>query len=103
MQELTRETFDSFISSPTPVLVDFWAAWCMPCKVFQPVLEDLSGELDGQIAFAKINIDDFGEIAQRYEIVSIPTVIVFKDSKPIEQLVGVRPKKEVDAVLRKLL
>ncbi|MCL2579402.1 MAG: thioredoxin [Oscillospiraceae bacterium] len=103
MQELTRDTFESFIGSETPTVVDFWAEWCMPCKVFQPVLEDLSKDFDGQIAFAKINIDDFGEYAQRYEIASIPTIIAFKGGQPVGQMVGVRPKQAVADALQKLL
>lgn len=101
MTELNIDTFKSLIAEETPVLVDFWAPWCMPCKIFSPVLEELSDEFDGKANFAKLNIDDFGAIAQEYGIVSIPTIILFKGGKPAEQLVGVRPKDEVVAMLEK--
>ena len=103
MQELTKDTFGGFINSPTPVLVDFWAGWCMPCKILSPVLQELANEMGSEITFGKINIDDFVEVAQQYDIVSIPTLILFKDGKPIDQLVGVRPKHEIEKALRKHL
>lgn len=99
MLELNKETFQEMINGDLPLLVDFWAAWCMPCKVFAPALEDLADELDGKVNFAKLNIDDFPELATQYGIVSIPTIILFKGGKPVTQMVGVQPK---DAVLRGL-
>lgn len=103
MTELDNKTFRDLIAGETPSLVDFWAAWCMPCKIFAPVLEELSDEFDGKVNFAKLNIDDFGAVAQEYGIVSIPTIILFKSGKPVEQLVGVRPKEEVARMLEKSL
>lgn len=95
MLELNHDTFTDLIHGETPALVDFWAPWCMPCKVFAPVLEELSDELDGRVAFGKLNIDDFADVATEYGITSIPTVILFKNGRPAAQMVGVRPKDDV--------
>ncbi len=95
MLELTDKTFTERIAKKTPVLVDFWAAWCMPCKIFSPVLEELSHELKGKLEFAKLNIDDYPEPAEEYEIISIPTAILFQNGKALTQMVGALPKKEV--------
>ena len=73
MLELSHDSFLTLIEGETPTLVDFWAPWCMPCRVFAPVLEDLSDELDGQVEFAKLNIDDHPDLATKYGIASIPT------------------------------
>ena len=102
MQELTRETFDNFVAASTPTLVDFWAGWCMPCKVLAPVLEELEGEMDGKASFGKLNTDDFVDVAQKYEITSIPTLLLFKEGKLVDRLVGVRPKQEIESALQKL-
>lgn len=95
MKELDNNTFTDAIGAASPAVVDFWAGWCMPCKIFSPVLDDVSSELDGKADFYKVNIDDFPEIAAKYDIVSIPTVIVFKNGEPLERMVGVRQREEV--------
>ncbi len=95
MVELTDKTFTKRIAGKTPVLVDFWAAWCMPCKIFSPVLEELSRELKGRLEFAKLNIDDYPALAEEYDITSIPTAILFRDGEAATQMVGALPKKEV--------
>lgn len=93
IQDLTDEDFDSVIEdSPVPVLVDFWANWCSPCKTLQPVLEELTREYTDQVAIAKVNVDDAPKTAGKFKIMSIPTLILFKDGKVYEQAVGMRPK-----------
>ena len=103
MIEFDAVTFKDSIQQSEPVVVDFWAPWCMPCKMFAPVLEELGDEMDGIATFGKINIDDYGDLAQEYSIVSIPTVIVFKNGEPIDRFTGVLPKQDVQELVRKYL
>jgi thioredoxin 1 len=99
MRELTNETFDGAIKSPSPVLVEFWAAWCMPCKIFAPVLEQLSGEMDGKAQFCKVNIDDCQSLAAKYAIEVIPTVILFRDGAELDRAAGILQKSDVVAII----
>jgi len=97
---LTNDTFKSAIaSSTTPVLVDFWAPWCGPCKAIAPILEEISAELDGKLTIAKVNIDDNSEIGAEYGIRAIPTMLLFKGGQVVEQLVGMMPKAALKAKL----
>ena len=91
------------LESDTPVLVDFWADWCAPCKMVAPLIDELANEYDGKIKFTKVDVDNNPETAMKYGIRSIPTLLVFKDGNPIDQLVGALPKavikKKLDEVL----
>ncbi|SHK80426.1 thioredoxin [Pseudonocardia thermophila] len=91
--DVTDATFESdVINSDKTVLVDFWATWCGPCKMVAPVLDEIAGEHKDKIKVAKLDIDANPQSAAQYQVMSIPTMIVFKDGKPVKQIVGARPK-----------
>ena len=97
---VTEQTFEEQVEKSTiPVLVDFWADWCMPCKIVAPIVDELAEEYDGRVAFTKIDVDSEPNIAMKFGIRSIPTLLVFKDGSPVDQVVGAVPK----AVLKKRL
>lgn len=91
------------VESPTPVLIDFWAAWCSPCRMIAPIVEELAGEYDGQLRVGKLNVDENPQVAAQYGVMSIPTLLLFKNGAPVERIVGFMPKKElkrrIDAAL----
>ncbi|PJE76803.1 thioredoxin [Candidatus Uhrbacteria bacterium CG10_big_fil_rev_8_21_14_0_10_48_16] len=96
---LTSENFDaSVLQADKPVLVDFWAPWCGPCKVMSPIVEELAGEMEG-ILIGKVNVDEHGDIAQKFNILSIPTFIVFKGGQVVEQFSGSMSKDQLRAKL----
>ena len=89
---LTDSTFDEEVkTADAPVIVDFWAEWCGPCKMIAPILEEIAAEHPG-VRVAKLNVDDSPDVARRYDVMSIPTLIVFKDGQPAKRLVGAKPK-----------
>jgi thioredoxin 1 len=101
---LTDSSFDEEIkSSDEPVLVDFWAEWCGPCKMITPTLEEISTDFAGRLKVAKLNVDDAQGVAQRFEVMSIPTLILFKDGEPCLRIVGAKGKgqllQEIDPFL----
>jgi thioredoxin 1 len=99
---LNDDNFDDQVArADGPILVDFWATWCGPCKVIAPRLEEIAGELAGQARVAKVNVDENGDLANRFGIRSIPTLIVFKDGKVVDQMVGAAPKEQIRRMLQR--
>ena len=90
---------DQVLKSTTPVLVDFWADWCVPCKMIAPMVDELANEYDGKVTFVKLDVDASPETSMKFGIRSIPTLLLFKNGKPVDQVVGAVPK----AVLKKRL
>lgn len=99
LQTITSTTFDQTISSEKPVLVDFWASWCGPCRMLGPIIEELAGEVGDKAVVGKVNVDEEPDLAARYGITTIPTVLVFQNGSVIQKSVGVRPKEELKTLL----
>ena len=103
MENLTTDTFvETLESSSIPVLVDFWAEWCGPCKVIDPTLEKLSQEYSGKIKIAKINIDDYPDVATQYNVRSIPNLIFFVNGSPVSSIVGAN-KEGIENQIKQLI
>jgi len=96
MLELTKDNFkEEVLDSDKPVLVDFWATWCIPCKMIAPIVNEISNEYNGKCKVAKLNIDDAMEIATKFGVMNIPTIILFKDGKEFTRIVGVASKESI--------
>jgi len=99
---LTKENFQKTVEQGVS-LVDFWAPWCGPCRMQEPIIEELAREIGDRATIAKLNVDDEPELASRYGVMSIPTLILFKDGQPVDKLVGLQSKDTLKARLEKLL
>ena len=104
VKEITEGNFeDEVIKSPQPVVIDLWAEWCMPCRMIAPIIEELAQEYDGKVKFGKLNVDENRNIAIRYSIQAIPTLLIFKDGQLVQKFVGLRSKadlkREIDSLL----
>ncbi|HNX73794.1 MAG TPA: thioredoxin [Spirochaetales bacterium] len=101
---LTAENFKSEVmESDIPVLVDFWAEWCMPCKMISPLVAQIADAYRGKLKVGKVNVDDQGDLASQFGIISIPTLIVFKNGQVVKQKVGSIPKHEIENLFRDLV
>ena len=101
---LTDANFDAEVTkAPQPVLVDFWAEWCGPCKMVAPILDELATEYGGKIKIGKVNIDDHQALATQYGIRAIPTLLIFKNGQVVDQVVGLRSKKDFKSKLDRAL
>ena len=100
---VTDETFEDEVEkSSIPVLVDCWAPWCGPCKMLAPTIDQLAEELDGTVKVAKLNVDDCPKTAQKFGVMSIPTILIIKGGEEVDRLVGVQPKATIEEKLAKL-
>ena len=99
----SEEAFDKLITGDTPVLVDFWATWCGPCRMIAPIVEEIANEYAGKVVVAKVDVDEMGELAQRYRIMNIPTLMLFKQGQLVDKAIGARPKAALEQMVNKAL
>ncbi len=94
--KISSDNFDAeVVKASIPVLVDFWAEWCSPCRMVLPVMDEIAKEMDGQVKVCKVNVDECQDIAADFSVMSIPTLIIFKGGKPVDQMVGALPKVKI--------
>ena len=99
----SEEAFDKLMAGDAPVLVDFWATWCGPCRMIAPIVEEIANEYAGKVVVAKVDVDEMGELAQRYRIMNIPTLMLFKQGQLVDKAIGARPKAALEQMLNKAL
>ncbi|MDH5362049.1 MAG: thioredoxin [Aigarchaeota archaeon] len=97
------ENFDNLISKDMPILVDFWAEWCAPCKFMEPLFQELAGSFFGRVVFVRVNVDENPATASKYGVRAIPTFVVFKDGNEVKRIVGAVGKEPLEAALREVL
>jgi thioredoxin 1 len=96
IKTVSEDTFEAAVlKSDKPVLVDLWAAWCQPCRAMEPAIEEVAKEFEGKIEVAKVNVDENPDLAQSLDVMSIPTMMVFKDGKPVNRLIGLSTKERL--------
>lgn len=101
--DISDDDFEEFVSRYPLVVVDFWADWCMPCRLMAPVVKELASEMTGRVVFGKLNVDQNPQTAGRFGIMSIPTLIVFKNGRPVDVAVGAMPKSRLKALIARHL
>ncbi len=104
IREVTDQDFEtSVVQATTPTFVDFWAPWCAPCRTLGPIVEDLASHYEGRVVMAKVNVDDNPDVAQKYQISSIPALLMFKDGKVVDRAVGALPRGELQKFIERNL
>ncbi len=102
--ELNEQNFDSeVLQSEQPVLVDFWAPWCGPCRQLGPIVEQIAQDFTGKVKVGKLNVDENPNLAQKYNVMSIPLLVLFKNGQPAQQLLGIQPKEAIEQMLNAAL